>query len=140
MGSTLNAVGFDALYVQFCTCLTSLILSIHLNALRRLDNNVCGLNSFSANQAGQWNFGVWDYWARNVAPNPNVKIFIGAPASVCLCFYLFRGDETLTASPARKCGTGICPYRSIDEHYSEHAFFVPFFRWCNVLGWVSFPP
>ena len=28
-----------------------------------------------------WNFGLWDYWARFVSPNPDVKIFIGAPAS-----------------------------------------------------------
>lgn len=25
--------------------------------------------------------GIRDYWARNVSPNPNVKVYIGAPAS-----------------------------------------------------------
>ncbi|KAJ7347235.1 glycoside hydrolase superfamily [Mycena albidolilacea] len=29
-----------------------------------------------------WNFGVWDNWAKTVSPNPHVKIFIGAPASI----------------------------------------------------------
>ena len=28
-----------------------------------------------------WNFGTWDYWARHVSPNPDVKVYIGAPAS-----------------------------------------------------------
>ncbi|KAG6812283.1 hypothetical protein H0H92_003592 [Tricholoma furcatifolium] len=45
IGSVINAVGFDALYVQ------------------------------------DWNFGVWDNWAKNRSPNKDVKIYIGAPAS-----------------------------------------------------------
>lgn len=59
------------------------------------DNNYCGLNapdvcaqsrcsssatSFSfASQ--QFDFAVWDEWARTASPNPDVKIFIGAPGS-----------------------------------------------------------
>ncbi|KAI7871327.1 glycoside hydrolase superfamily [Spinellus fusiger] len=57
---TLNSIPFDAIYVQFY-------------------NNPCGLQTFG--KASQWNFGTWDYWARNISPNPNVKVYIGAPAS-----------------------------------------------------------
>ncbi|PFH47073.1 carbohydrate-binding module family 5 protein [Amanita thiersii Skay4041] len=56
-GPVLNAVGFDAVYVQFY-------------------NNYCS----NANP-GSWNFGTWDDWAKNTSPNKNVKIYIGAPAS-----------------------------------------------------------
>ncbi|KAF8235605.1 glycoside hydrolase [Tricholoma matsutake] len=57
MGPIINAVPFDAIYVQFY-------------------NNYCGLNNPSS-----FNFGTWDNWAKTVSPNPNVKIYIGAPAS-----------------------------------------------------------
>ncbi|KAG2188067.1 hypothetical protein INT44_000818 [Umbelopsis vinacea] len=60
LGSVINSVAFDAVYVQFY-------------------NNPCGLQNYNA--PSQWNFGIWDYWARNVSPNKNVKIYIGAPAS-----------------------------------------------------------
>lgn len=60
LGSVINAVGFDAIYVQFY-------------------NNLCGLeNDGSAND---WDFGIWDYWAQNTSPNKDVKVYIGAPAS-----------------------------------------------------------
>ncbi|EIM83467.1 glycoside hydrolase [Stereum hirsutum FP-91666 SS1] len=61
LGGVLNAVGFDAVYVQFC------------------ENNQCGLQNFGT--ASDWDFGLWDNWARTVSPNPDVKIYIGAPAS-----------------------------------------------------------
>ncbi|KAG8934878.1 Chitinase 1 [Tulasnella sp. 418] len=60
MSATLANSYLDAIYVQFY-------------------NNWCGLQNF--NDLAAWNFGVWDYWARNVAPNKGVKIYIGAPAS-----------------------------------------------------------
>ncbi|KAI5117744.1 hypothetical protein M0805_004933 [Coniferiporia weirii] len=60
LGSVINAVGFDAIYVQFY-------------------NNYCGLQSFG--NANDWNFATWDNWARTTSPNPDVKIYIGAPAS-----------------------------------------------------------
>ncbi|KAI5827580.1 glycoside hydrolase family 18 protein [Schizophyllum commune Tattone D] len=60
LGGVLNAVGFDAIYVQFY-------------------NNQCGLPNYG--QVSNWNFGTWDYWARHVSPNPDVKVYIGAPAS-----------------------------------------------------------
>lgn len=44
-----------------------------------LDNNPCGLQNY--NSASQWNFGIWDIWARTISPNKNVKVYIGAPAS-----------------------------------------------------------
>lgn len=60
LGSVLNAAWFDMVYVQFY-------------------NNPCGLQNFNA--SSQWDYGLWDNWARTISPNPNVKIFIGAPAS-----------------------------------------------------------
>ncbi|KAG8917128.1 Chitinase 1, partial [Tulasnella sp. 418] len=60
LSSTLNNAHFDAIYVQFY-------------------NNPCGLGNF--NNPAQWNYGIWDYWARNISPNKNVKVYIGAPAS-----------------------------------------------------------
>ncbi|PSR71375.1 hypothetical protein PHLCEN_2v12751 [Hermanssonia centrifuga] len=60
LGSVINAVGFDALYVQFY-------------------NNYCGLNNFA--NSNDWNFATWDNWAKTTSPNKNVKIYIGAPAS-----------------------------------------------------------
>ncbi|KAJ8656391.1 hypothetical protein O0I10_007959 [Lichtheimia ornata] len=57
---TMNDFPMDAVYVQFY-------------------NNPCGLQTYG--KASQWNFGMWDHWARNVSPNKDVKIYIGAPAS-----------------------------------------------------------
>ncbi|KAG6856443.1 hypothetical protein H0H87_004408 [Tephrocybe sp. NHM501043] len=79
LGTVLNAVAFDAVYVQY--------------------NNYCGVQNYNnANvRASQilprslldtehrlvqaWNFNVWDNWAKTQAINKNVKIYIGAPAS-----------------------------------------------------------
>ncbi|KAG2119374.1 glycoside hydrolase family 18 protein [Suillus clintonianus] len=60
IGKTLNTVGFDAVYVQFY-------------------NNYCGLKHY--NNRNDWNFATWDKWAKNVSPNRDVKVYIGAPAS-----------------------------------------------------------
>ncbi|KAG8218074.1 glycoside hydrolase family 18 protein [Butyriboletus roseoflavus] len=60
IGDTINAVPFDAVFVQFY-------------------NNYCGLTNYD--NPNDWNFATWDNWAKTVSPNPNVKVFIGAPAS-----------------------------------------------------------
>ncbi|KAJ7274559.1 glycoside hydrolase [Mycena haematopus] len=60
LGSIINAVGFDALYVQFY-------------------NNYCAVGNYP--NANDWDFAEWDNWAKNTSPNKNVKIFVGAPAS-----------------------------------------------------------
>ncbi|KAF7965603.1 hypothetical protein HWV62_42677 [Athelia sp. TMB] len=60
LGTTLNSADFDMVYVQFY-------------------NNPCGLQNYGT--ASDWDFGLWDNWARTVSTNPNVKIYIGAPAS-----------------------------------------------------------
>lgn len=60
LGTVLNAVAFDAVYVQFY-------------------NNYCGLQNFG--QASNWNFGIWDNWARSLSKNKNTKVYVGAPAS-----------------------------------------------------------
>ncbi|KAI9066698.1 carbohydrate-binding module family 5 protein [Trametes sanguinea] len=60
LGAVINSVAFDAIYVQFY-------------------NNPCGLQVF--NSPSGFNFGIWDIWARTISPNPNVKVYVGAPAS-----------------------------------------------------------
>ncbi|KAJ7650440.1 glycoside hydrolase [Roridomyces roridus] len=60
VGNAINNANFDLVMVQFY-------------------NNFCGVNNFQ--NPADWNFGVWDNWAKTVSPNPNVKVFIGAPAS-----------------------------------------------------------
>ncbi|TEB39358.1 class III chitinase [Coprinellus micaceus] len=60
LGTVLNAAAFDAIYVQFY-------------------NNYCGLQNFG--QAANWNFGLWDYWARSLSKSKTTKVYIGAPAS-----------------------------------------------------------
>ncbi|KAH9885775.1 glycoside hydrolase superfamily [Cubamyces lactineus] len=60
MSTVLNAVGFDAVYVQFY-------------------NNYCEVSN--AGNANDWDFESWDNWAKTQAVNKDVKIYIGAPAS-----------------------------------------------------------
>ncbi|KAJ3744211.1 glycoside hydrolase [Lentinula detonsa] len=60
LDTVLNAVGFDAVYVQFY-------------------NNYCEVSNF--NVAGDWDFSSWDNWAKTTSPNPSVKVYVGAPAS-----------------------------------------------------------
>ncbi|KAL5535223.1 CHT2_2 [Sanghuangporus sanghuang] len=60
LGQVLNSAEFDAVYVQFY-------------------NNICGLNHFD--EAQNWDFGLWDNWARTISPNSDAKVYIGAPAS-----------------------------------------------------------
>ncbi|KAG6840717.1 hypothetical protein C0991_004803 [Blastosporella zonata] len=59
LGTVLNAVAFDAVYVQY--------------------NNYCGLQNYG--NVNAWDFSLWDTWAKNTAINKNVKVYIGAPAS-----------------------------------------------------------
>ncbi|KZP32244.1 carbohydrate-binding module family 5 protein [Athelia psychrophila] len=60
LGATLNTAKFDMVYVQFY-------------------NNPCGLQNYAT--ASEWDFGLWDNWARNVSTNSDVKVYIGAPAA-----------------------------------------------------------
>ncbi|CAO3592812.1 unnamed protein product [Absidia cylindrospora] len=59
LGATISQNSIDAIYVQFY-------------------NNPCGLQTWGTSG---WNYGVWDYWAKNISPNKNIKVYIGAPAS-----------------------------------------------------------
>ncbi|KAG9011047.1 Chitinase 1 [Tulasnella sp. JGI-2019a] len=77
IGATLSAVGFDAVYVQ-------------------LYNNPCGLTHYN-DGTYTWNFAVWDYWATNVSPNKDVKVFIGAPASSTAAGSGYVSIDTLQA-------------------------------------------
>ncbi|KAJ7352590.1 glycoside hydrolase [Mycena albidolilacea] len=60
LGSIINAVGFDALYVQFY-------------------NNYCAVSNYP--NVNDWDFSSWDSWAKTTSPNKNIKIFVGAPAA-----------------------------------------------------------
>ncbi|KAF5383561.1 hypothetical protein D9615_003762 [Tricholomella constricta] len=66
LGPVLNAVAFDAVYVQ---------TAYQLNSY----NNWCGLTNY--NNPNAWNFAAWDNWAKTVSVNKNVKVYIGAPAA-----------------------------------------------------------
>ncbi|GLB43362.1 putative glycosyl hydrolase 18 family protein [Lyophyllum shimeji] len=79
LGSVLNSVGFDAVYVQCDVSFAcSLRLRLPLNAVHSY-NNWCGLGNY--NNPNAWNFDTWDNWAKNTSPNKNVKVYIGAPAA-----------------------------------------------------------
>ncbi|KAI0275109.1 class III chitinase, partial [Gloeopeniophorella convolvens] len=80
LGSVLNAASFDTVYVQFY-------------------NNQCGLQNF--NTASDWDFGIWDGWARTLSPNPNVKIYIGAPASSTAAGGGYQSLSTLSSIAAQ---------------------------------------
>jgi len=56
--SALESSWFDYVWVQFY-------------------NNYCGLNAYGT----QFNFNTWANWASTISVNPNVQVFIGAPAS-----------------------------------------------------------
>ncbi|KAJ3490512.1 hypothetical protein NLI96_g1393 [Meripilus lineatus] len=76
LGGVLNAAVFDAVYVQFY-------------------NNVCGLQNYPLAQ--NWNFGIWDNWARAISLNKNVKIFVGAPASSTAAGTGYQSISTLSS-------------------------------------------
>ncbi|KAG8953318.1 Chitinase 1 [Tulasnella sp. 424] len=59
LSATLNSASFDAVQIQFY-------------------NNYCNLASYGTDD---WNYAIWDYWARYVSPNKNVKLYIGGPAA-----------------------------------------------------------
>ncbi|KAB8277910.1 glycoside hydrolase superfamily [Aspergillus minisclerotigenes] len=64
-GPMLNgAVYFDAIWIQFY-------------------NNYCGLQAFVPGSAAQnnFNFDVWDKWARETSLNKNAKVFLGVPGN-----------------------------------------------------------
>ncbi|KAF7375048.1 Chitinase 1 [Mycena sanguinolenta] len=69
LGSVINAVGFDALYVQ----------SLSLDASSSANYRFSSVSDYSV--SGDWDFAEWDTWAKTVSPNRNVKVFVGAPAS-----------------------------------------------------------
>ena len=57
---------------------------------RSADNNYCGLNYKS-----EFNFATWDKWAKTKSANPNVKVYIGAPASPSAAGEGYVGPATL---------------------------------------------
>lgn len=79
LGATISQNSIDAIYVQFCKSAYP-SGSRHFWALTYylIDNNPCGLQTWGTSG---WNYGVWDYWAKNISPNKDIKVYIGAPAS-----------------------------------------------------------
>ncbi|EJD07126.1 glycoside hydrolase [Fomitiporia mediterranea MF3/22] len=73
-GPAINQSRFDAIYVQFY-------------------NNYCGLNYPEV--CLQFDFGLWDEWARTQSPNPDVKIYIGAPGSATAAHQGYVDIDTL---------------------------------------------
>ncbi|TBU41653.1 glycoside hydrolase [Dichomitus squalens] len=73
IGEALNEAHFDAVYVQFY-------------------NNYCGLNHKS-----DYNFATWDNWAKTKSANPDVKVYIGAPASSKAAGEGYVSAETLAS-------------------------------------------
>lgn len=71
VGPAINQSRFDAIYVQFY-------------------NNYCGLN-----YPEQFDFSLWDTWARTQSPNPDVKIYIGAPGSATAAGQGYVSPEVL---------------------------------------------
>jgi len=57
VGNALDNADFDAVYVQFY-------------------NNYC-----ETSRPSEFNFATWDHWAKTQSANPNVKVYLGAPAS-----------------------------------------------------------
>lgn len=80
---------------MFSSVSTIHILSIFTSTNQNtIDNNPCGLQNY--NSIPNWNFGTWDIWARTISPNPNVKIYIGAPASASAAGGGYVDAATLT--------------------------------------------
>ncbi|KAJ7770791.1 glycoside hydrolase family 18 protein [Mycena maculata] len=75
LGSVLNTADFDAIFVQFY-------------------DNPCGLTTYPT--VSDWDFGIWDQWAATLSPNPNVRVFIGAPASSSAAGSGYVDIETLS--------------------------------------------
>ncbi|RDB29076.1 Chitinase 1 [Hypsizygus marmoreus] len=82
LGAVLNAASFDAVYGIYSSEMT-------------FYNNQCGLQAFG--QASNWNYGVWDDWARNTSPTRNVKVYIGAPASTSAAGSGYVAIDTLSS-------------------------------------------
>ncbi|KAF9014996.1 glycoside hydrolase superfamily [Cyathus striatus] len=71
VGAALNSAPFDAVFVQFY-------------------NNYCETSTPS-----EFNFDTWDKWARTQSANPNVKVYLGAPASSKAAGSGFVSSDTL---------------------------------------------
>ncbi|OAQ62219.1 class III chitinase [Pochonia chlamydosporia 170] len=79
VGSTLDAVAFDFIMIQFY-------------------NNWCGVSNFQPGSDTQnaFNFDVWDKWAKG-SKNPNVKAFLGIPANTGAGGGYTNGDKLKAA-------------------------------------------
>ncbi|KAF5377574.1 hypothetical protein D9615_005148 [Tricholomella constricta] len=77
LGAVLNAANFDAVYggLHFCILITTYMIS------RLASQQSSSITTLVASNHLNWNYGIWDNWARVTSPNKNVKIYIGAPAS-----------------------------------------------------------
>lgn len=96
MNPILDAVGVDAVYIQFY-------------------NNYCSVAS------GSINFGDWDNWAKTVSPNSDVKVFLGVPVSPPAppaptdAYRIYRQTPPLprAATPTRRASSTLPSLRAI---------------------------
>jgi chitinase len=79
VGSTLDAVAFDFVMIQFY-------------------NNWCGVSNFQpgADTQNAFNFDVWDKWAKG-SKNPNVRMLLGIPANTGAGGGYTNGDKLKAA-------------------------------------------
>ncbi|KAF8807244.1 glycoside hydrolase [Phlegmacium glaucopus] len=73
LGNALDNAFFDAVYVQFY-------------------NNFC-----ETSVPSEFNLAAWDQWAKTQSPNPNIKVYLGAPASALAAGNGFVSSQTLAS-------------------------------------------
>ncbi|THH32105.1 hypothetical protein EUX98_g2083 [Antrodiella citrinella] len=91
LGSVLNATSFDAVYtIMSADSRTSIWHKYDTLFIQRSGRHA---DIFQKD----WDFGLWDDWARQTSPNPNVKIYIGAPASSTAAGSGYQDISTLSS-------------------------------------------
>ncbi len=101
----LSAAKFDFIFVQFY-------------------NNYCGINTWIPNTPTNFNFDSWDKFAKS-APNPNVKVYLGVPASQSAAGSGYVSSTTL-ASAAK-------------EMQSKYSSFGGIMMWDASQAWANVP-
>lgn len=106
-----GGVPFDAVFVQFY-------------------NNYCGIQSYVAGAANQWNFNfqTWDTWAKTKSANRNVRVFLGVPASPTAA-----GSGYLNASQL----AGVVKYCKGFSSFGVLLLGIPVRRLRMLVGWLG---
>ncbi|KAK0198570.1 class III chitinase [Armillaria mellea] len=80
LSDVLNAASFDAIYGTRDIRRTP-FEAIYIGVMMHSFTTTPVFERISRRTIQNWNFGIWDDWARNTSLNPDVKVYIGAPAS-----------------------------------------------------------